>query len=231
MPNNIRKIREKYQIKANVFAETLETSVQQLRRLEVGERKLNTEWIDRITAAFHHHGFKDFKPWMLISEKGPNAHVQQISEGIAGVKVLGEVQAGVWMEAVQWDDGDTYEVPYGVPAKFADSAYGLRVIGDSMNLVYPDGTVVIVIPVWEYGDEIPSGKRVIVERRKKDGIVEATAKELEVINGHAKLWPRSTNPKFQQAIDIAWPYEEPQGIGLETVEIKGVIIGSYRSEE
>ncbi len=217
MKHRLKEIRKKHSLNQTEMAELMGLTLRGYQYIEKGERGLDPKYIKLAADA------------LAIPES--DFYEETVRINVSQVRVLGEVQAGVWMEAVQWDHSDTFEIPYGVPERFKSKAYGLRVVGDSMNLVYPDGTVVIVVPVWEYSDEIPSGKRVIVERRKKDGIVEATAKELEVINGHAKLWPRSTNPKFQQAVEISWPYDEPQKVGVETVEIKGVIIGSYRTEE
>lgn len=224
-------MRDSRKLKAIDFAEAMATTVQQLRRLEVGERKLTIEWMDRAVAAFKSLGHTDIERWMLLPEAQKLSAIPSPIVEISGINVIGEVEAGVWREAVQWDDADVYQIPCAVPDKYAGKAYGLRINGDSMNLSYPEGTIVIVVSIYNYDGEISSGKRVIVERCLKNGVCEATAKELEIINGHAKLWPRSTNPKYQEPIDIAWPYETPQEIGLETVIIKGVIIGSYRSEE
>lgn len=66
MKNNVREIRKNLKIKAIEFANALGTSEQQLRRLEVGERKMTLEWIEKITKAFHSLGFRDIKSTMLI---------------------------------------------------------------------------------------------------------------------------------------------------------------------
>lgn len=186
-----------------------------------GKDRLNDDLIELISGALN------IPAWQLFVDP---AEVEGDNVSLHHVRVLGEIRAGIWQEAVQWDDDKIEEIPHTAPAPYRDKAYGLRVVGDSMNLLYPEGTIVIVVPVWEYNGPMP-GKRVVVERRKRDGTIEATAKELEVVDGRAKLWPRSTNPRFQTPIDISWPYDKPQDIGLETVEIKGIIIGSYRSEE
>jgi SOS-response transcriptional repressor LexA len=91
--------------------------------------------------------------------------------------VIGQVKAGVFAEAWRWPEEDwegfTGRADLGVPVQ---QRFGLRVSGDSMNQVYPDGTILECI---EYdGRDIESGKRVIVQRTKVDGSVEATVKEL-----------------------------------------------------
>lgn len=200
---------------------------QAIQKMEDGE-VLRPRYMDELAEIL-----KVNKIW-LKTGKGdmlPPSFVDNQYLQLSGINVIGEVEAGIWREAVQWDESEIFQIPYGVNEKYHNKAYGLRIRGDSMNLAYPEDTIVIVVSIYDYDGEIATGKRVIVERCLKNGVCEATAKELEIINGHAKLWPRSTNQKYQDPIDISWPYETPQEIGLETVIIKGVIIGSYRSEE
>jgi repressor LexA len=147
------------------------------------------------------------------------------------IAVVGEVQAGVWKEAFQWDEQELFYVAVPLSDKHEKTAYGLVVRGDSMNKIYNDGDILIVVPLDSYDKDLRSGVRVVVERRKKDGIVEATAKELIITNGAAELWPRSHNPRLQKPILLHWPHFKPEKIETDTVEIKGIIIGSYREEK
>lgn len=216
----LAQIMDERDITHEKMAEMIGCSTSQVTMLLSGERKYHSEWIDKISKAL------GIPVWQLFAD--PNV----INGGdVDSVSVIGEIQAGVWKEANQFDEEDIFCIPYGVPNLYKNKVYALRVAGDSMNLAYPEGTYIIVVPLLDYASPLVSGKRVIVERKKADGIVEATAKELEVVNGTARLWPRSTNPKFQNPLEINWPHKEPEDIGLETIEISGVIIGSYQSEE
>jgi transcriptional regulator with XRE-family HTH domain len=139
--------------------------------------------------------------------------------------VRGAVAAGVWTVAYEWpqDDWTQYSGLASVEAP-EGKRYGLLVRGDSMNEIYPDGTVLDCLNI-DAVKEVRSGQRVIVERRKFDGTVEATVKEyVKAEDGREWLRPRSTNPEFQ-AIDPANPSE-----GIEEVVIVAVVIGSYRPE-
>lgn len=148
--------------------------------------------------------------------------------GVRLIPVIGEVQAGVWKEAVQFEVEDQYTIEVGQVGGLAD-AYGLLVIGDSMDLIYPPGTIIIVSPLGTR--PLKNGDKVVVQRKLRTGQIEATVKELEIINGIAKLWPRSKNPKFQEPVNIHWPYEDEQLTKTESVEIVGLVRSSYRIED
>lgn len=140
--------------------------------------------------------------------------------------VRGEVAAGVWATAYEWPQQDWY--PYsGVAAVDApaQARYGLRVAGESMNQVYPPGTILDCISI-DHAGELRSGQRVIIERWKIDGEVEATVKEY-VLGQDGRVWlvPRSDNPAFQAPICASEP-----GDGIAEVRIVARVVGSYRPE-
>ena len=134
-------------------------------------------------------------------------------------RVVGELQAGAWKEAIEWDFGDQYEerVPHAdeipdVPLK----AY--RVVGPSMNRIFPDGAIVFVAPLSGTGLSPQSGKTVLVSRRNSDGLYEATIKEY-VVDGDGRkwLWPRSNDPQHQAPI----AYGQNK---MEKVTIAGIVM-------
>lgn len=140
--------------------------------------------------------------------------------------VKGEVQAGVWKEAWEYD-ADEWEVFTGRADVSASmrSRYGLRIVGESMNEVYPPGSIVECV-AYEGDDELPSGRRVVVQRTRFDGQIETTVKELvRGEDGAEWLVPRSTNPAFQ-----AFRGDQPDSPDIASVEIIAVVIGSYRPE-
>ena len=139
--------------------------------------------------------------------------------------VVGEVEAGAFKEAWRRDETD-WEAFTGRPDVDAPlkDRFGLEVSGDSMNLVYPEGTILEC--VWYFGDEvIPDGKRVIVQRTKRDGTLEATVKELVRDEAGVEwLVPRSSNPVHQ-----AFRGDQP-GEGIVSVEIIARVVASIRLE-
>ncbi|QKC99217.1 helix-turn-helix domain-containing protein [Mesorhizobium sp. NZP2298] len=118
------------------------------------------------------------------------------------IRVVGEVQAGVWREAIEWAPDDQDEIPVITPPEYRNlvmSAYVVR--GPSMNMYYPSGTHVIVASTIANGISPKNGSKVLVSRLNKDGLYEATLKEYVIDkDGKVWLWPRSTDPQFQEPI-------------------------------
>jgi len=222
--NRIKELREARGMSMQDLANAIvpSTTSSQINKLEKGMVQLTEAWIIKLATAL------SVSPIEIVPKFG---EISSRMLPISCVRVIGEVQAGIWKESHQWGEDDTYEVPYGVGSKYINYAYGLRVAGDSMNLEYPEGTIVVVCPIWNFQDRIVTGDHVLVQRCMKNGVCETTLKEIEIKNSQVKLWPRSTNPKYQEPIDIAWPYTDPQAIDLETVEIKGIVLGSYRERK
>ena len=110
------------------------------------------------------------------------------------VQVVGKVQAGYWNEAeeIPYDD---QPVVYAMedPRYKGIPHFALEVVGPSMNMLYPEGSFVVCVPLIHTGGEIPihHGNKVIVERRNAHGAVETTVKELVLDKkGEPWLWPR-----------------------------------------
>lgn len=139
--------------------------------------------------------------------------------------VKGQVAAGDWVEAYEWPEED-WQSFTGRPDVNADMQhrFGLRVVGNSMNEVYPDNTIVECVSVFGH-TEIKPGKRVVILQRNLAGKIEATVKEIQE-DHDGRVWaiPRSTDPSFR-AIDITKP--EP---GIIEVRIVAVVVASYRPE-
>lgn len=136
----------------------------------------------------------------------------------------GEVAAGLWCDAIEWPRSDWMPMT-GAPNVNAEPAHRhfLRVKGDSMNLLYPEGSYVECVSVFGHAEAMP-GKRVIVIRKREDQFCEATVKELVEIDGVLWAVPRSTNPAHQ-----AYRLDDP-GEGIEEVRIAAVVVSSVRPE-
>ncbi|MEN3973087.1 XRE family transcriptional regulator [Sphingomicrobium sp. XHP0235] len=140
--------------------------------------------------------------------------------------VKGTVQAGAWLEAWEIDE-DAWEVYTGRAdvSTSPQQRFGLRVAGDSMDEIYPIGTILDCI-AYDHDTVIPNGKRVIALRTKVDGTVEATVKEFwQTDDGVPWLRPRSTNPMYQ-----AFRADEPDSPDIERIEIIGRVVASIRPE-
>lgn len=136
--------------------------------------------------------------------------------------VVGHVEAGMFREAIEWDNSLWYSVDVPVPPRFRKLAKALEVRGPSMNLEYPDGSIVIWIDVLD-ARPIQDGDHVVAYAHCHDDTIEATVKELRVVNGKRWLWPKSSDPAFQAPIDLDAP-----GDGIRDVEVKGIVLGGYK---
>lgn len=147
---------------------------------------------------------------------------------LASDYVIGEVQAGHWLEAAEWPRGDWMPVIVPIdPAYEHLPRFGLLVRGPSMNQLYPDGSVLICVKLIDLNREPISGERVIVHRTRGGTIVEATVKEYVERDGHKRLIPRSDHPDHQTPLELTAPgHDGPE----ETVTVTALVIGSYRPE-
>lgn len=157
------------------------------------------------------------------------------STQVQPVTVLGAVEAGHWLDALEWPPAERFEIMVTPARRRRTHVFGLVVRGPSMNLRYPEGSVLVCAPVRHLGRPFGSGDRVIVERRHQDGRVEATVKELFLdADGRAWLWPRSTHPKHQQPIAIPWPPDpgqHPDELGIAEISTIALVVGAYHHEE
>lgn len=142
---------------------------------------------------------------------------------VSGIPVVGEVQAGIFAAVTNWDEATWGYIDVPVPDRFKTKARALMVRGHSMNLDYRDGSMVVYVDMLDLRSPA-DGDHVIVHRKRHDGAIEATVKEMRIIEGKAWLFPKSDRPEFQAPID-------PEAVDpkIASVEIIGIVIGDYRA--
>jgi hypothetical protein len=102
--------------------------------------------------------------------------------------------------------------------------FGLEVKGHSMNKVFSAGTVLICAKFMDLNDEPRAGDYIVVHRRGRDGLIEATVKEYDRDrDGRAWAWPRSTEPEFQSPIRL-----DVASDGVDEVVAFAPVVGSYQ---
>lgn len=140
--------------------------------------------------------------------------------------VKGIVAAGIWREAWEFseDEWESYTGRADVSAPIRER-FGLRVEGDSMNELYPPGTILDCVSY--HGEfQIENGKRIIVQRQRNGDAYETTCKEyFRDPDGIEWLVPRSFNPAFQRRYRI----DEVEG-NVSEAKILGVVVASIRPE-
>ena len=141
--------------------------------------------------------------------------------------IRGDVQAGEWKtaEELPYDDWEVLTIPTSVSYK---PAYGLRVKGDSMDKIYPEGAILICSPYRNYEKRIGDGDHVIVERISCDGLHEATVKELKISDdGRIWLLPQSNNPEHAP-LELKRTDSYDDYMGEECSRITGIVVGSIQ---
>lgn len=145
------------------------------------------------------------------------------------VMARGTVEAGVWREAAEWPEEDWFPVGVAGVERYDElPQFALVVRGPSMNLIYPEGSVLICVAFLHLGRGPRHGERVVVEHRKS-GFVEATVKEYAVEAGERRLYARSDSPRHAGAVEIpreANPAESQDG----EIRITALVIASIRPE-
>lgn len=168
--------------------------------------------------------FKVSLDWLITGrgEMSPDG-VQLLENEIEGLPLLGTIQAGHWVEAADAHEGaNTEMVPVVRDPRFPHAKqYALRVVGDSMNLDYPDGSIVTCVDFADSGLALEEGMIVHIERHRAGGqLVELTLKAVERRKGELCLVPHSTNPKYQP-IPLKDMNEETE------VLARGVVLGGW----
>lgn len=138
--------------------------------------------------------------------------------------IKGEVAAGVWKAAAELPESEwqTFTGRSDVTASIAHR-FGLRVVGDSMDILYPPGTIIECVSVFGRA-EITPGKRVVIVRKNDRQEYEATVKELVEQDGELWAVPRSTNLSHRP---FRLTEQEP---GILETRIAAVVVASIRLE-
>jgi len=137
---------------------------------------------------------------------------------VIGMRVIGEVAAGLWKE------GSVEFKPYGMPVAAhpgypAEMQRLYKVTGDSVNKVVEDGAYVHCVSVVD-GGIIPESGDLVIVCRHNHGLSEYTAKRLVISEGRKILRPESTDEQWQTDIEI-------NGDEATTAVITDVIIAKW----
>lgn len=121
-----------------------------------------------------------------------------------GIPILGRVAVGVWLEQSFVDADDAEKVTYDrLPGDASpESLFAVTPEGDSMNLAFPDKSILICRHLYNGHGQVKAGDYVIVERHAHD-LRELTCKRLEIAeNGDYLLCSESSNPKYSDPIVV-----------------------------
>lgn len=211
----LKEFRERLGWTLEQMAGETDFSVSQLSRWESGKNNIPSERLPEIARAYRcrvSEIFADDGDPLL--PPGPQLFVK------------GAVRAGYFMDAweIPEDEWERYTGRADVSAPSRER-FGLRVVGDSMNEIYPTGTILDCV-IYHGDHPIPNGKRVIVQRKRFGDGIETTVKEYyRDEDGIEWLVPRSRNPAFQSPFRCDQP-----GDDIEEVRIIALVVASIQPE-
>lgn len=141
--------------------------------------------------------------------------------------LIGPVQAGAWLALDETAQDEPQMIDATMDRRYPHAKQWLRTVnGDSMNLrnIY-DGDLAHIVDWTDAGVQLTTGMIVEVSRyRAGGGLREVTLKEAEVRPGATALWPRSSNPRFQDPIRMNDGDEDSD---IE-VRITGLLLNAIR---
>lgn len=207
------------------------------RAHETGTRTIGQDDADRYAKAYRARGVEVSAQQILFgAHKGEEAEAPQpdmlsgsIELGaprpVRQVAIRGETAAGVWFEPDAFVDEDQPLVPV-VPGKYDGlEQFSFKVVGSSMDKVKIfNGSYVVCVPYFEARGGITDGDIVVVERRKGQ-LIERTCKEVKIIRGGYELWPRSTDPRYQDPLHVK--HRNRDAADGEEIEVVGLVIGVF----
>ncbi|MCB2107002.1 MAG: helix-turn-helix domain-containing protein [Rhodobacteraceae bacterium] len=199
-PNRIRELNKERGWSYKELAEKVGVHFKTIQSLATGDAELTWSWMQRLARVF------GVKPTEII-EKPAFAHLRTVI-------VEGRVRAGDWGDSHVFDpqEARTITIPNNPELNRLD-LYAREVEGDSMNKLYPHGSIVILSRMTQRPGEIMVGKRYHVRRTRGD-LREDTIKTLvRSANGEYWLQPESDSPEF-----AAFRLEGEEGT---TVELRG----------
>lgn len=209
--DNIKRLRKAAKLTQAGLAERVNVEQPTVQRWESGKRKPSIDDLEGVADALG-VTLSELVAINNLKPLGPQLYVK------------GAVAAGEWVDAYEWEQ-DSWQTFTGRPDVVAkiEHRFGLRVVGDSMDQIYPDGTIVECVSLFGHAEAM-HGRKVIVVRKRADLSVEATVKEYVEIEGKPWLLPRSSNP-MHRAIDLT---AEDDSI-IET-RIAAIVVASVRPE-
>ncbi len=120
----------------------------------------------------------------------------------SGVPVVGEVAAGLWMEAALFEAEAAEESTVSYDIRFpANAQFIVKVRGESLNRIAANGDLLLCVDYLAAGIAMKENDLVLVERSRDNGMtIERTAKRVVRLNGQCELMPESDDPRFQDTI-------------------------------
>jgi len=227
MPNLLKKYRLAAGLTQEALADLVGSKHSTIQRLESGKRDLDEKW--RRTLAPH----LGVHPANLLYDSAELEVAKQISDTHKAaaelrdvtfelLPIVGSVEAGVYAEAAEFPQDEWSYISLPQDERYRGlKRFCLEVRGNSMNLEFAPGSLVICVNMIELNEDPQDGIVYVVDHTHIHGEVESTLKELRIMpDGRKFLWPRSSDPDHQQPIEI-------NGNHGEQIRLRAKVIGAY----
>lgn len=141
-----------------------------------------------------------------------------------GLPIRFRVQAGSFYKVEEADE------PIGWARITADPRFPIgrqwveEVVGDSIDRLYPSGSMLLVLDVI-YAPELRLGQLVVVARNVDGGLMERTVKRVIEIEGALHLVGESNNSRWNKPVKIGG--EDDAHV---SISVAGIVLGGYRAE-
>ena len=160
--------------------------------------------------------------WILYGDDTPEPAPALF---LTGLPLIGPVQAGAWLALDDTAQDEPEVLPAARDRRYPHAPQWLREVrGDSMNArnIFP-GDLAHIVDVTAAGISLNTGMIVEVTRSRDGGALrEITLKEVEVTPDGILLWPRSTNPRWTNPIDLDHPSGDVE------VQVTGLLLAAIR---
>lgn len=186
--NRIKLLREEKNIYQKDLAKLLHVSIPAINYYENEKRAIDTKTA-KILADYFDVSL-DYLLGRCDSRNGNESNVFPIADSPIRVPVLGKISAGLPLLATE--NIECYELAPSSMIKEGFDYFYLRVNGDSMNLKFNNGDIVLV----QKQDTLENNEIGVILVGNND----ATVKKYKFEDGLVRLYPMSTNPEHDVQI-------------------------------
>ncbi|WP_449221173.1 LexA family protein [Tistrella mobilis] len=147
----------------------------------------------------------------------------------ARIPVVGSVEAGYWSTVMSLPEHEWswIAVPMLDDRISPTQLFALTVRGQSMDLIYPEGTLLVCMPIHHVPRPLEDRDHVIV-RHQRNGEWETTVKEYRVDEDGSKwLVPHSSKPSYQ-AIKLPTNDNHDNGTDNDGIAVIALVYADFR---
>ncbi len=182
--NKLKEMRERAGLTQQQLAEKIGVTQQTIWYYENGRREMKSGVLVELSNAL------ECTVSDLLGLNEVKGVVQQVRSPSHPMPVVGRIAAGTPREAI-YQTGETHEAPESLWEAHPDG-FWLEVSGNSMNRLFPEGTLVLVDP----DEEVRNGDVGVVFVNGDD----ATLKRVYFDGESVRLHPESHDPEYQDRV-------------------------------